>query len=164
MLRDDSILPDDAARRRDEESRRARASEWLKNMKVLAEGGKLPPRPAGSLRPPITTPFTQSQSPLCQSADDAFAAATVRRRRFLPAPLMTMRILSSVGNRRRVARLVLWIRARVASAKRVAPIIGGEIFAAGLFRHVHSSGPDRGPLEWTAGSSTQPSQEWAECG
>jgi hypothetical protein len=57
MLRDDSMLPDDAARRRDEESRRARVSEWLKNMKVLAEGGKLPPRPAGSLRPPITTPF-----------------------------------------------------------------------------------------------------------
>ena len=57
MLRDDSILPDDAARRRDEEARRARVSEWLKNMKVLAEGGKLPPKPAGSLRPPITTPL-----------------------------------------------------------------------------------------------------------
>ena len=57
MLRDDSILPDDAARKRDEEARRARVSEWLKNMKVLAEGGKLPPKPAGSLRPPITTPL-----------------------------------------------------------------------------------------------------------
>ena len=57
MLRDDSMLHDDAARRQDEESRRARVSEWLKNMKVLAEGGKLPPRPAGSLRPPITTPL-----------------------------------------------------------------------------------------------------------
>ena len=57
MLRDDSILPDDAARGRDEEARRARVSEWLKNMKVLAEGGKLPPKPAGSLRPPITTPL-----------------------------------------------------------------------------------------------------------
>jgi hypothetical protein len=38
MLRDDSILPDDSARKRDEEARRARVSEWLKNMKVLAEG------------------------------------------------------------------------------------------------------------------------------
>jgi Polyketide cyclase / dehydrase and lipid transport len=57
MLRDDSILPDDAARKRDEEARRARVSEWLKNMKVLAEGGKLPPKPAGSLRPLTTTPL-----------------------------------------------------------------------------------------------------------
>src|SRR5579862_7973511 len=36
MLRDDSILPDDTARKRDEEARRARVPEWLKNMKVLA--------------------------------------------------------------------------------------------------------------------------------
>jgi hypothetical protein len=57
MLRDDSILPDDAARRRDEEARRVRVSEWLKNMKVLAEGGKLPPKPPGSLRAPIATPL-----------------------------------------------------------------------------------------------------------
>ena len=57
MLRDDSILPDGAARTRDQEARRARVSEWLKNMKVLAEGGKLPPKPAGSLRPPISTPL-----------------------------------------------------------------------------------------------------------
>jgi hypothetical protein len=57
MLRDDSMLTDDAARKRDEEARRARVSEWLKNMKVLAESGKLPPKPAGSLRPPITTPL-----------------------------------------------------------------------------------------------------------
>lgn len=55
MLRDDSMLPDDGARRRDEEARRTRVSEWLKNMKVLAEGGKLPPKLAGRLRPPITT-------------------------------------------------------------------------------------------------------------
>jgi hypothetical protein len=26
-------------------------------MKVLAEGGRLPPKPAGSLRPPVTAPF-----------------------------------------------------------------------------------------------------------
>ena len=57
MLRDDSVLPDDSVRKRDEEARRARVSEWLKNMKVLAEGSKLPPKPAGSLRPPITTPL-----------------------------------------------------------------------------------------------------------
>jgi hypothetical protein len=57
MLRDDSILPDDAVRKRDEEARRARVSEWLKNMKVLAEGDKLPLKPAGSLRPPVATPF-----------------------------------------------------------------------------------------------------------
>jgi hypothetical protein len=57
MLRDDSILLDDAARSRDEQARYTRVSEWLKNMKVLAEGGKLPPKPAGSLRPPITTPL-----------------------------------------------------------------------------------------------------------
>jgi uncharacterized protein YndB with AHSA1/START domain len=57
MLRDDSMLSDDAARKRDDEARRARVSEWLKNMKVLAEGGKLPPKPAGRLRPPITTPL-----------------------------------------------------------------------------------------------------------
>ena len=40
MLRDDSILPDDAARKQDADLRHARVSEWLKNMKVLAEGGK----------------------------------------------------------------------------------------------------------------------------
>ena len=57
MLRDDSMLTDEAARRRDEEARRARLSAWLKNMKVLAEGGTLPPKPPGSLHPPITTPL-----------------------------------------------------------------------------------------------------------
>jgi hypothetical protein len=57
MLRDDSMLPDDASRKRDGEARRTRVSEWLKNMKVLAEGGKLPPKAPGSLRPPNTTPF-----------------------------------------------------------------------------------------------------------
>jgi len=57
MLRDDSMLADDAARQKDIEARRARCLEWLKNMKVLAEGGKLPPKPAGILRSPIATPF-----------------------------------------------------------------------------------------------------------
>jgi uncharacterized protein YndB with AHSA1/START domain len=57
MPQDDSELPDDAARLGDADARRARCSAWLKNMKVLAEGGKLPPKPAGSLRPPVTTPL-----------------------------------------------------------------------------------------------------------
>jgi hypothetical protein len=57
MLRDISVLPDEAARKRDEEGRRSRVSAWLENMKVLAEGGKLPPKPPGSLRAPITTPL-----------------------------------------------------------------------------------------------------------
>ncbi len=57
MLRDVSMLPDDVARTRDADARKARVSVWLSNMKLLAEGGKLPPKPAGTLRPPITTPF-----------------------------------------------------------------------------------------------------------
>lgn len=57
MLRDDWILLDDATRKQDVEARHARVSGWLKNMKVLAEGGKLPPKPAWSIRPPITTPL-----------------------------------------------------------------------------------------------------------
>jgi hypothetical protein len=57
MLRDISVLPDEAARKRDEEGRGSRVSAWLENMKVLAEGGKLPPKPPGRLRAPMTTPF-----------------------------------------------------------------------------------------------------------
>ena len=57
MVRDDSMLADDSARQKDIAARHARLTEWLKNMKVVAEGGKLPPKPAGSLRPPIRTPF-----------------------------------------------------------------------------------------------------------
>lgn len=45
-------------------------------------------------------------------------------------PSITMRILSSVGNRRRVARLVLRIRARAVSAERVAPVISVERVSA----------------------------------
>jgi hypothetical protein len=37
MLRDVSVLPDEAARKRDEEGRRSRVSAWLENMKLLAE-------------------------------------------------------------------------------------------------------------------------------
>lgn len=57
ILSDDSILPDDASRQREADSRRARVSDWLKNMKVLAEDGNLRPKPTGSLRPAITTPL-----------------------------------------------------------------------------------------------------------
>ena len=40
---DNSMLPDDAARAKDKEARRARFTQALQNMKILAEGGKLPP-------------------------------------------------------------------------------------------------------------------------
>ena len=60
MLRDDSMLPDDGVRTRDLESRKALVAGWLKNMKLLSEGGKLSPKPPGSLRPPNTTRFLNS--------------------------------------------------------------------------------------------------------
>lgn len=40
---DNSMLPDDAAREKDKEARRARFTQALHNMKTLAEGGTLPP-------------------------------------------------------------------------------------------------------------------------
>jgi hypothetical protein len=42
---DNSMLPDDAAREKDKEVRRARFMQALQNMKTLAEGGTLPPPP-----------------------------------------------------------------------------------------------------------------------
>lgn len=42
---DNSMLKDDAARAKDKEARRARFTQALRNMKVLAEGGTLPPPP-----------------------------------------------------------------------------------------------------------------------
>jgi hypothetical protein len=42
---DNSMLPDDAARAADKETRRARFTQALQNMKTLAEGGKLPTPP-----------------------------------------------------------------------------------------------------------------------
>ncbi len=57
MLWDDSVLPTEAARRQNKAMRNALVTAWLKNMKVLAEGGKLPPKPPGQLRAPITTPL-----------------------------------------------------------------------------------------------------------
>ena len=46
LVLDNSMLPDDAAREKDIEQRRARFTQALKNMKILAEGGTLP-APAG---------------------------------------------------------------------------------------------------------------------
>lgn len=40
---DNSMLPNDAARAADREARRTRFTQALQNMKILAEGGKLPP-------------------------------------------------------------------------------------------------------------------------
>jgi hypothetical protein len=42
----DSMLPDDAARAADRARRTERFTQALQNMKILAEGGKLPPAPA----------------------------------------------------------------------------------------------------------------------
>ena len=42
---DNSMLPDDAARAKDKDARRARFSQAIQNMKILAEGGTLPPPP-----------------------------------------------------------------------------------------------------------------------
>jgi hypothetical protein len=43
LFLDNSMLADDAARKADVDNRRARFTQGLKNMKVLAEGGTLPP-------------------------------------------------------------------------------------------------------------------------
>ena len=43
LVFDNSSLPDAAAREKDTANRRARFTDGLKNMKILAEGGKLPP-------------------------------------------------------------------------------------------------------------------------
>jgi hypothetical protein len=40
------MLPDDAAREKDRAQRNARFMQALENMKILAEGGTLPPPPA----------------------------------------------------------------------------------------------------------------------
>lgn len=46
LMFDNSMLADDAAREADIASRRTRFMNGLKNMKILAEGGTLPPPPA----------------------------------------------------------------------------------------------------------------------
>jgi hypothetical protein len=44
---DNSMLPDEAARAADRARRTERFTQALRNMKILAEGGKLPPAPPG---------------------------------------------------------------------------------------------------------------------
>jgi hypothetical protein len=46
LVFDNSMLPDDAAREKDRAQRNARFMQALENMKILAEGGTLPPPPA----------------------------------------------------------------------------------------------------------------------
>jgi len=46
LLYDDSMLPDDEARARDKERRTNTFTTALRNMKILAEGGTMPPAPA----------------------------------------------------------------------------------------------------------------------
>jgi hypothetical protein len=46
LMFDNSMLPDDAARQADVERRRTQFTRALENMKILAEGGTLPPAPA----------------------------------------------------------------------------------------------------------------------
>jgi hypothetical protein len=45
LMFDNSMLPDDAARQRNMEQRRTTFTNALQNMKILAEGGTLPPAP-----------------------------------------------------------------------------------------------------------------------
>ena len=54
---DNSMLADDAARERDRAQRSAQFTVALQNMKILAEGGTLPPAPArGTAAPPPGAP------------------------------------------------------------------------------------------------------------
>jgi hypothetical protein len=46
LIFDNSTLADDAAREKDKAQRTARFTQALQNMKILAEGGTLPPAPA----------------------------------------------------------------------------------------------------------------------
>ena len=53
---DNSMLPDDAARAADKARRTVRFTQALQNMKILAEGGKLPPVLAGGAAPAGAAP------------------------------------------------------------------------------------------------------------
>ncbi len=46
LVYDNSMLPDEAARERDKAQRTAQFTRAIENMKILAEGGTLPPAPA----------------------------------------------------------------------------------------------------------------------
>jgi len=48
---DNSMLPDDAARERNLAQRKTTFMQALENMKILAEGGTLPPAPARGAAP-----------------------------------------------------------------------------------------------------------------
>ena len=54
LMYDNSVLADDAAREKDKAQRTTRFTQALENMKILAEGGTLPPASAarGGARPP----------------------------------------------------------------------------------------------------------------
>jgi hypothetical protein len=54
LVFDNSMLADDAAREADIASRRTRFMQGLQNMKILAEGGTLPPAPARGAGPAMT--------------------------------------------------------------------------------------------------------------
>jgi hypothetical protein len=57
LMYDNSMLADDAAREADKAQRNARFMQALENMKILAEGGTLPPAPArGGVAPPAAAP------------------------------------------------------------------------------------------------------------
>ena len=56
LVYDNSILPDDAARDADLKSRRANFTARLTNMKILVEGGTLPPAAPPTPRPITATP------------------------------------------------------------------------------------------------------------
>jgi hypothetical protein len=58
LMFDNSMLADDAAREKDLAQRRTRFTQALENMKILAEGGTLPPAPArgGAAAPPAAGP------------------------------------------------------------------------------------------------------------
>jgi hypothetical protein len=52
LMYDNSMLADDATRQRDKERRTAQFTTAIQNMKILAEGGTLPPAPARGAAPP----------------------------------------------------------------------------------------------------------------
>jgi hypothetical protein len=56
LMYDNSMLPDDAARARDLETRRTTFMRAMNNMKILAEGGTLPPPPPAAPARAGTTP------------------------------------------------------------------------------------------------------------
>jgi hypothetical protein len=60
LVYDNSMLADDAARERDKAQRTTQFTQALENMKILAEGGTLPPAPPrgnrGGGQPPATPP------------------------------------------------------------------------------------------------------------